>query len=201
MKTQIICTIMAVGLIAGCSQRSDNGMGGTGNASDSTTTLNQEEHHVGPKLNELPAAVQTTIKQQAPNGVVADIDKHTRSGQVVYDISFKDAGANPSIKVAADGTVVKNDLGKADNVNLLPADSAAAATGNGKGPIIGTTMKDLPAAVRQTIMEKAPNAEVTDIDKKTRDGRVMYEITFKDTGKNPKMLLNEDGSVAEDLHK
>ncbi|MDB6121202.1 MAG: hypothetical protein JWQ71_195 [Pedosphaera sp.] len=200
MKTQIICTtLMAIGLVTGC-QRSDN-MGGTGNASDSTVALNREERHVGPKLNELPAAVQATIKEQAPNGTVADIDKQTRSGQVVYDVSFKDKGVNPSIKVAADGTLVKSDLGKADNANLLPADSAAVPTGNGKGPIIGTTMKDLPVAVRQTIMEKAPNAEVTDIDKKTRDGRVTYEVTFKDTGKNPKMLLNEDGSVAEDLHK
>src|SRR4051812_38645531 len=126
MKTHIICTIMAAGLIAGCSERSDN-MGGTGNVTDSTSPI--VERHVGPKWSELPAAVQQTVKEKSPSGVVTDIDKKTRNGQEIYQFTFKEPGVNPKIQVAADGTLVKSDWDKTDT-GLLPTDSAVNA-GNG----------------------------------------------------------------------
>lgn len=201
MKTQIICTLAAVGLMVGCSRNADMNSGAAGPSSE-TTAGAQAGPTVGTTWNDLPPVVQQAVKAQAPNAVVDDIDKEDRSGRTIYEITFKDPGANPKIHIAADGTVVKSDLGKADSAAVNPTAPAVADAGApGNGPIIGTTMKDLPAAVRQTIMEKAPNAEVKDIDKETRSGGVVYEITFKDEGKNPKMHIAADGTVVQELQK
>lgn len=61
---------------------------------------------IGTKLEDLPAAVQTTIKEKAAGAKIADIDKEERTGQVIYEVSFADEGLNPKIHVAADGRLV-----------------------------------------------------------------------------------------------
>lgn len=67
------------------------------------------------------------------------------------------------------------------------------------GPVTGTTIKDLPEPVKNTLKEKTPNAEVADIDKQTQGGRTVYRITFSEPGKNPTMYIAEDGSVVQNL--
>ncbi len=62
----------------------------------------------GTPFSALPLAVQKTIQQQAPNRAIDSITRHDENGTVVYEVKFKDQGANPSIKVASDGTLVQN---------------------------------------------------------------------------------------------
>ena len=66
------------------------------------------------------------------------------------------------------------------------------------GPVSGTTLQDLPPAVRETLKERAPHAEVVDIDKTTRNGEVVYEISLSGSGWNgwnPKMYITESGKA------
>ena len=63
------------------------------------------------------------------------------------------------------------------------------------GPMTGTTLSDLPQAVRSTLSSQDPNAEIADIDKTTRNGQVVYEISFTEPGKNPKMYITADGQI------
>ena len=63
---------------------------------------------VPPDFTQLPPAVQKTIRQRSATAKVADIDKHTRNGRVVYDVSFEEKGTNPKMTIAEDGTVVKD---------------------------------------------------------------------------------------------
>jgi hypothetical protein len=67
------------------------------------------------------------------------------------------------------------------------------------GPVTGTTVKDLPQPVKTTLKEKAPSAEIADIDKETQAGRVIYRITFSEPGKNPAMYISEDGSIVQNM--
>lgn len=67
------------------------------------------------------------------------------------------------------------------------------------GPVTGTTIKDLPQAVKNTLKEKAPTAEIADIDKESQGGRVIYRITFSEPGKNPPMYLSQDGTIVQDI--
>ncbi|MBM3832736.1 MAG: hypothetical protein FJ403_05575 [Verrucomicrobia bacterium] len=45
------------------------------------------------------------------------------------------------------------------------------------------TFQPLPAPVQVTVRSQAGAAEIADIDTETRDGMVVYEISFKDEGK------------------
>ncbi|HSU54919.1 MAG TPA: hypothetical protein VLT36_12750 [Candidatus Dormibacteraeota bacterium] len=66
------------------------------------------------------------------------------------------------------------------------------------GPVTGTRIKDLPDAVRNTLQQRAPNAEVADIDKERENGQTFYKVSFAEPGKNPSLWIAEDGSVLPD---
>ena len=67
------------------------------------------------------------------------------------------------------------------------------------GPVTGTTLKDLPEPVRNTLKEKTPNAEIADIDKQSQNGRTVYRITFSEPGKNPTLYIGEDGNIVQNM--
>jgi hypothetical protein len=61
----------------------------------------------GTRLKDLPQPVRDTLKQKVPTAEVADIDKQTQNGKVVYKISFSEAGKNPAMYISQDGQVVQ----------------------------------------------------------------------------------------------
>jgi uncharacterized membrane protein YkoI len=171
MKIQMLCAAVALSCVVGCS-------------TDRQKSEADTAPRVGTTLNDLPAAVQAAIRSEAPGAKIDDIDKERRSGRLVYEITFAEPGKNPKLHIAEDGTVLKED-------EKIAESSGAAA----EGPALGTKFRDVPAAVQQAIKEHAPNAAIDDIDKETRSGHVVYEVTFKEPGKNPKLHFNEDGSL------
>ena len=81
----------------------DKAAGATGNASDIATGSSRN----GVKFTQLPAVVQKAIRDQAPTAKIADIKRRDKDGRVVYEVSFEDKGINPSMTIAADGTIIK----------------------------------------------------------------------------------------------
>ena len=65
------------------------------------------------------------------------------------------------------------------------------------GPVTGTTIRDLPQAVKQTLKQRVPTAEIADITRQNRNERTVYKISFLEPGKNPTLYIAEDGSVVE----
>jgi hypothetical protein len=64
------------------------------------------------------------------------------------------------------------------------------------GPITGTTIRDLPRAVKNTVKKQMPNAEISNIGKITQqDGRVVYELSFVDPDGDPEMWVRDDGQI------
>jgi hypothetical protein len=61
------------------------------------------------KLEDCPAAVQKTIKDNAGSGKIVEVEKETKKdGTVVYEAEVKTAdGKELEIVVAADGTLIK----------------------------------------------------------------------------------------------
>src|SRR6266480_4677425 len=91
MKICAISLIAAMGLLIGC---------------------NRSVESASQKFNELPPAVQKTVRAQAPNGDIADVTKKTENGMEVYEIQFREPGANPTMVVAADGKLVSGEMTK-----------------------------------------------------------------------------------------
>jgi len=63
------------------------------------------------------------------------------------------------------------------------------------GPGTGMTIKDLPQTVKDTLHNKVPTAEISDIERDNMAGKTIYKITFLDQNKFPTMWIAEDGSL------
>jgi uncharacterized membrane protein YkoI len=142
------------------------------------------------KFNDLPPAVQKTVRAQAPNAEIADVSHNTRNGMDVYEVQFNEPGKNPKVVVAADGKLLNTDMPKASG----PVQRLLTPTG-----ATGTKLSALPEAAQKTIQSKAPNKQIADISRHEKDGRVTYEIEFKDGDNRSIMEVAEDGTVVKEL--
>src|SRR6185503_13268202 len=92
MKKHTITLMTAAGLLVGC---------------------NQSIEKASQNFNELPPAVQKTVRAQNPNGEIASVDMTKDNGMQVYEVKFKQPdGSTPKVIVAADGRLVSSDLPK-----------------------------------------------------------------------------------------
>ncbi len=142
----------------------------------------------GTKFAGLPPAVQHTIRAEAGIAEIRNIWKFERAGRPAYRIAFRDPYVHPPLYVAADGSVLKPDLGVAIGA---PKDSYYVLT---RGPVTGVALSDVPASVISVLRQRAPDAEVDTITKETSGGRVVYVITFKDSF-YPKLYVQADGTL------
>jgi uncharacterized membrane protein YkoI len=58
-------------------------------------------------------------------------------------------------------------------------------------------LSELPAAAQTAVKAQAGSAEIEDIDKEIRNGRVVYEVAFKRNGQHTELIVGADGSVLE----
>ncbi len=172
MKKYAISMMAAAGLIVGC---------------------NQSIEKASTNFNELPPAVQKTVRAQLPNGEIAAVKKTTDNGMDVYEVKFKQPdGSTPKVLVAMDGKLVSSDFPRpAGAVERMLTPTGAT----------GTKFSALPEAAQKTIKAKAPDAEIADISRHEDNGRVYYTVEFTDKGKNPTMKIGDDGQLIQDLQK
>ncbi len=102
MKTQIICAIASVALLLGCSSMREN-MGGAENDKNVLTG----GPVTGTTINDLPQPVKDTLKEKAGSAEIADIDKQSQGGRVIYRITFTEPGRNPTMYISQDGSIVQ----------------------------------------------------------------------------------------------
>ena len=172
MKTYLITLTGAAAILVGCEQR------GVEQASK--------------EFNELPGAVQQTVRAQAPNAEIADVEQKSRDGVTVYEIQFRDKERHPAMQVAADGTLMRYEAGTA----------AVGKPGGLEGAVKGsvaTTVENqlsaLPVSVQKVIQANAPKAEVVDIRRKEENGRVFYEIEYAGKERKPVLQVAADGHI------
>lgn len=63
------------------------------------------------------------------------------------------------------------------------------------GPITGTTIDDLPAAVKETLKDQVPHAEIATIEKARRNGVTVYEFNFSEPDQYQTLYVRKDGVV------
>jgi uncharacterized membrane protein YkoI len=67
----------------------------------------EEENEQTVKMSDLPAAVQTTIKDKAGTNEIVKIEKKTEKGQTVYEAVVNKSGKEWSIEVDANSKFLK----------------------------------------------------------------------------------------------
>ncbi len=65
-----------------------------------------EENEVTMKIDDVPAAVKTTITKEADGTAVTKVDKQTDGGKTVYEADAKIGNTNYEILVAEDGSLI-----------------------------------------------------------------------------------------------
>jgi len=166
----------AAGLVAGCSQ--------------SVESASQD-------FNALPVAVQRAVRSQSPNGEITSISKTTDNGMEAYKVELRgETGNSSTMVVASDGRVLSSDMPVKQDGIVQDVKKALTPTG-----AVGTQFSALPEKVQKTIVAHAPETEVYDISRQDNDGRVIYTVSFKDTGKNPSIKVADDGTLVQDLQK
>jgi uncharacterized membrane protein YkoI len=157
------------------------------------------------RLEDLPPAVQKTVREQAGAQKIADIDRETRTGRTVWEIELEQEGRNREFHVAEDGTLMPEGsvVGRAANetaARTREVTGTGAAAGSQTGRSVfsaGPKWEELPQAVQQRAMQFGGKEKVADIDRETDDGRVEYEIEFRREGKNLEVEFAEDGTITE----
>ncbi|HEY1172442.1 MAG TPA: PepSY domain-containing protein [Verrucomicrobiae bacterium] len=165
-------------------------------------------------MKDVPQAVQATINKEAAGRKVVDIDKETWNGQPVYEVEFAQTGRNAQLHIAANGTVVKSERNDATDRAVRNNDRTVRNDRNNRNAVdrdnkdlqdrtffMGTQLADLPTAAQATIKREAAGKDIVDIDKETRDGRVVYEVEIKQEGKNIELHVAEDGTILRDSRK
>jgi uncharacterized membrane protein YkoI len=67
----------------------------------------EEENEQLVKMSDLPAAVQTTIKDKAGTNEIVKIEKKTEEGKTIYEAVVNKNGKEWSIQVDANGKLLK----------------------------------------------------------------------------------------------
>lgn len=157
------------------------------------TGCNQSVKTASEDFNTLPPAVQKSIRAQAPNGDISSISQTSDNGVQAYKVEFRNPnGPNSTMVVAMDGRVLSSDLPSQPNGIVQSVKKALTPTG-----AVGTQFSALPEAVQKTIQAHAPDAEISDISRHDDNGRTIYEISFKDSQKNPTMKVADDGTLIQ----
>ena len=197
--------------LAGVSAMADNqdkdvnkgappGQDRTDTGADTTTTIGKIKQgakniFTEMKFEDLPPAVQATVRQQSGGTKITDIDREDRTGKAVYEIEFEKDGDNKEIHVSEDGTVLPEEAtgiaANKDGVTTTDADRTRVRTA------MSPKFTDLPAAVQQTVQQHGAQSEIEDIDRESRDGKTVYEIEFRRDGPNREIVVAEDGTLVK----
>ncbi len=120
-------------------------------------------------LEELPAAVQRTIRMQTGGATLDEIDKSVEDGETSYDV----------------GIVVN---GKTRNFTV-----------DGAGKLLEQQVfaEDLSPVIRNAILKQAGGGDLKEIDKSIEDGETTYDVEVTRDGKTVEFTVDGAGSLLE----
>jgi uncharacterized membrane protein YkoI len=148
-------------------------------------------------LDQVPSPVREAIRSAEQKDPVKEIRRRVHDGQTVYEVEFERNNApNPHLRLAEDGSVIRP-------LPLTPAADTAwplSAEYPDLSALIRSplTLDRLPAAVQEAVRSHSNGREIADIDEERWTGQTVYEIEFKERGRNPRIHVAADGTVVRD---
>jgi len=118
-------------------------------------------------LNELPPAVQQTIRAQTTGGKVENIYWANDDGEPAYAVEFTRGKDKRGLTVALDGWLEAREV----------------------------LFAELPLAVQKAVREQLKGATPTHIDRSDEDGEVTFEVTAEANGRARSWFFNHDGKL------
>jgi uncharacterized membrane protein YkoI len=160
-------------------------------ASDGSIVVDKDKKgHLGAQLSETPAAVQATVKRIAGSAPVADVDRETKDGKIVYDVEIQQDGLNRHLQIAESGALLHDSKMDNDRERVRSVERDAL------GSVV--TLEQLPLSVQNTIKAQGNLGTLKPIKREANDGRVQYDVEFEKDGKNTRLTIGEDGTIVKD---
>lgn len=161
-----------------------------------TFPANAAEERVDPR--DLPPAVQQALERWRSEGPVKQATRETLEGRSVYNIEIeKNNALNPRLRIAEDGTLLRDPTPTVTPYGEVPV--VTNEYGSAVAPAFPkASLSDLPPAVQKTARTEAQGRDIADIDREMWQGRLVYEIEFKERGLNSRVYIGEDGKVMRD---
>ena len=96
-RSMLLATVATLALSMSCAAMGEDKEKESGGADEKEVTM---------KLDQVPAAVQTTLKEEARGATIDEVDKISEDGLTVYETDVQIKGKSYEIQVAEDGTLV-----------------------------------------------------------------------------------------------
>jgi len=121
------------------------------------------------KMENLPPAVQKTVKEQIQNAKLVGLSKEKEGGQTVYELETVVNGKSRDLMIDSAGTI----LSVEDEIAL----------------------DSVPEPARKAIQQKAAAGKITKVETVTKGSEVSYEAAYTSkSGKKAEYGVNADGT-------
>ena len=120
-------------------------------------------------LDELPAAVQETVRERTRGQKLLALSEEIEDGQTLYEAEVRIDGRTREIVIDASGKVVEEEM-------EVPLDS-------------------VPEAARAALQQAADGGTMGKVEAVTKDGVTVYEAKIKKDGKKTEVVVDADGTI------
>jgi uncharacterized membrane protein YkoI len=121
------------------------------------------------KVENLPPAVQKTVKEQTQNAKLVGVSKEKEGGKTVYELETMVNDKSRDLMIDSAGTIISVE----DEVAL----------------------DSIPEAAKKSIQEKVAGGKITKVETVTKGSEVSYEAAYTSkSGKKAEYAVNADGT-------
>jgi uncharacterized membrane protein YkoI len=143
-------------------------------------------------LQQVPAAVRTTIEKHVGDGRIAEIERETEHGQVVYEVEAVVDGREVEFLVSPTGKYLGAEAEDDDD-----DDGEDDQDGEDDDDEEAVSWDDLPKAVQTSLTDLLGGVKSQSLTREAEDGFVLYEAAYEADGAKLEVKLTDDGTVIE----
>ena len=147
--------------------------------------LGQNQSQVN--FDQLPQAVQNTVRAQAGTAPIQGIVQTNTNGQTAYLVNFNRNGQNVNLQVDPAGRILGPVPSGTISQPRFPMAAAAPVSFN-----------QLPRAVQSTLLRYGQGAPIQSVQKGTLQGQTVYEAAFPHNGQNVVLRVDQNGGLLRD---
>ena len=133
------------------------------------------------RFEELPTGIKDKIRVQSGAAEIEDVDRQTKAGKTTYEVAFKKNGQHTEMHFDEKGDLL--------NSSGTPALESRKLS-----------YQELPDAVRKVVDDRIQNGQVNDVDRQVKDGKITYEVGFKQNGQQQELVISQDGRIINDAN-
>lgn len=137
-------------------------------------------------LEQVPAAVRTTIEKHAENASIVEIEVSAEKKAAVYEVKIKKAGQTQEFLVASDGKYLGEETDKDEAQEKAPKHKGQAKPAS-----------KLPKQVAKTFKTAFPQGKIAKVEAEQENGVTVYDIEFTEGKTEKETDIAGDGTLLE----